>query len=135
MDEMIIYKNIESLTLKRDRLLRKLRKLVKDYGRGRIKYSDLSSTLTELRKTRKAYVRIIKEPLNVSQQLKNLLVTLMEFTFVVSVNDERELLERVITLMRRDGIEEALIRNIEEDIKEVDKLSKLVSETLASIRQ
>ncbi len=135
MDDAVLYKNIESLTLKRDKLLRKLRKQVKDYSRGRIQYSDLQATLTELRRTRRAYARVIESPIRMSGELRDSLVTLIEFTFLVSVNDEQELLRKIIILMRRNGIEENLIKNIEEDLKEVNEFSKLVSEVLSSLQQ
>jgi len=135
MDEIAIYKNIESLTLKRDKLLRKLRKLVRDYERGRVTYNDLQPTLTELRSMRRAYVRIAEVPLNVSRDIREWLVTLMEFTFMVSINDERELLERIIMLMRKNSVEGAIIKDIEEDIEEINVLSRLISETLTSMKR
>jgi len=135
MDDAVLYKNIESLTLKRDKLLRKLRKQVRDYGRGRIRYSDLQATLMELRRTRRAYVRVIESPIKMSRELRDSLITLIEFTFLVSVNDEQELLRRIIMLMRRNGIEENLIKSIEEDLKEVNEFSKLISEVLTSLQQ
>ncbi|MCD6428111.1 MAG: hypothetical protein J7L12_00665 [Desulfurococcales archaeon] len=135
MDDAILYKNIESLTLKRDKLLRKLRRQVRDYGRGRIQYSDLQVTLMELRKTRRAYVRVIGSPIKMSGELRDSLATLIEFTFLVSINDEQEILRRLIALMRKNGIEENLIRNIEEDLKEVNEFGKLISEVLTSLQQ
>ena len=134
MDDIVLYKNIESLTIKRDKLLRKLRKQVRDYSRGRIQYEDLSITLAELRRARRAYVRIIESPIKVSQELKDSIATLIEFTYLVSVNDEVELLKRTITLMRKNGVEQHLIKNVEEDLREVKELSKLVSETLTLLQ-
>jgi len=134
MDDIVLYKNIESLTLKRDKLLRKLRKQVRDYSRGRIRYEDLNMTLAELRRARRAYVRIIESPIKVSQELKDSIATLIEFTYLVSVNDEVELLKRTITLMRKNGVEQHLIKNVEEDLREVKELSKLVYETLTLLQ-
>ena len=134
MDDVVLYKNIESLTLKRDKLLRKLRKQVRDYGRGRIQYSDLQATLMELRRTRRAYAKVIESPIKMSRELRDSLITLIEFTSLVSVNDEQELLRRVIMLMRRNGVEENLIKSVEEDLKEVNEFSKLISEVLTSLQ-
>jgi len=134
MDDVVLYKNIESLTLKRDKLLRKLRKQVRDYGRGRIRFEDLGSTLTELRKTRKAYLRVIEPPVKVQQKLKDSVITLMEFTYLVSVNDEEELLKRIIVLMRKNGVEQYLIEHVKNDLREVEELSKLVSEAITKLQ-
>ncbi|MCD6279012.1 MAG: hypothetical protein J7J11_04975 [Desulfurococcales archaeon] len=134
MDDVVLYKNIESLTLKRDKLLRKLRKQVRDYGRGRIRFEDLGPTLTELRKTRKAYLRVVEPPVKVQQKLKDSVVTLMEFTYLVSVNDEAELLKRIIVLMRKNGVEQYLIEHVKNDLREVEELSKLVSEAITKLQ-
>ncbi|MCD6278949.1 MAG: hypothetical protein J7J11_04650 [Desulfurococcales archaeon] len=134
MDDVVLYKNIESLTLKRDKLLRKLRKQVRDYGRGRIRFENLSPTLTELRKTRKAYLRVIEPPVKVQQKLKDSVITLMEFTYLVSVNDEEELLKRIIVLMRKNGVEQYLIEHVKNDLREVEELSKLVSEAITKLQ-
>ena len=134
MDDVVLYKNIESLTLKRDKLLRKLRKQVRDYGRGRIRFEDLGSTLTELRKTRKAYLRVIEPPVKVQQKLKDSVITLIEFTYLVSVNDEEELLKRIIVLMRKNGVEQYLIEHVKNDLREVEELSKLVSEAITKLQ-
>ena len=68
------------------------------------------------------------------QKLKDSVITLMEFTYLVSVNDEEELLKRIIVLMRKNGVEQYLIEHVKNDLREVEELSKLVSEAITKLQ-
>ena len=53
---------------------------------------------------------------------------------MVSVNDEEELLKRIIVLMRKNGVEQYLIEHVKNDLREVEELSKLVSEAITKLQ-
>ncbi|OYT51596.1 MAG: hypothetical protein B6U73_01620 [Desulfurococcales archaeon ex4484_204] len=133
MEDPVIFKGVEELTLKRDNLLRRLRRQVSEYGRGRVDVNTLEETLLRLRKARRELVKLLKEALNkvIGREYVELIVTLVEFSYLVSINDERELLLRVKALTLRKGLEGGVVDKVNEDLNEVREFSEIASKLLS----
>ena len=132
MEDPVIFKGVEELTLKRDNLLRRLRRQVSEYGRGRVDVDTLEETLLRLRKARRELVKLLKEALNkvMGREYVELIVTLVEFSYLVSINDERELLLKVKALTLRKGLEGGVVDKVNEDLNEVREFSEIASKLL-----
>ena len=133
MEDPVIFKGVEELTLKRDNLLRRLRRQVSEYGRGRVDVDTLEETLLRLRKARRELVKLLKEALNkvMGREYVELIVTLVEFSYLVSINDERELLLKVKALTLRKGLEGGVVDKVNEDLNEVREFSEIASKLLS----
>ena len=135
MDANVFFKNIETLTLRRDNLLRKFRRLLRDYAKGRIELDDVLDILKTLRRSRRALTKLLKDRLGIYNDIREgyleLVGTLLEFTTIVAINEEEELLRRLGKVFEKKGVKDSNIFNeLRNDLEEVKELSKLVTEFL-----
>ncbi|HDN75657.1 MAG: hypothetical protein DRO18_06235 [Thermoprotei archaeon] len=135
MDANVFFKNIETLTLRRDNLLRKFRRLLRDYAKGRIELDDVLDILKTLRRSRRALTKLLRDRLGIYNDIREgyleLVGTLLEFTTIVAINEEEELLRRLGKVFEKKGVKDSNIFNeLRNDLEEVKELSKLVTEFL-----
>ena len=134
MEDSILYRNVETLTLKRDKLLSKLRKQVSDLEKGRVSFEEVKETLDKLRRTRKVLFKSLEvsKASGLSAEYVEPLTTLLEFTLMVSVNDEKELLQKIRDLLSGEGDREG-VEYVQEDLKNLEQFAIKTKEYLNAV--
>jgi len=133
----IFFKNIETLTLKRDTILRRFRKQLRDYGKGRVDVEGVRETLKTLRKHRRALTRLLREfkGKSIEKPYNDHIKTLLEFTLLIAVSEETELLSKLSIMLRKKGVnEKELINEVNSDLEEVKELGRLTAEFLNGLK-
>ncbi len=126
VEDPILFKNVETITLKRDRLLRRLRKRVEDFTKGRASYDDIEGIIKEIGRLRRALIRAISNSSigNISREFKEPISTLLEFSLLVSIEDEEELLNKLRESVK-DRVEDRARRFSEMLNNELSSLTRL----------
>lgn len=133
METSVFYRNIENLTLKRDKLLSKLRKHIDKASLEKINYEELDDIIISLRKIRRTYIKLLKEmdpKLPIEKEYNELLRTLMEFTSLIALNDEYELIDKVGKLASDMEVDKERIDKLKDDINELKELRSILERFL-----
>lgn len=133
MEDSLLFKNIEDLTIKRDRLLKKLRKKVDEFKDNDSHYEKLKSTLKEVSRLRKALLKTLGnvERSNVSEEYRELIDTLLEFSLLVTVEEELEILHEIRQKLNTMDAGEDELSFIEQEIASVENLKGKLKEILS----
>jgi len=133
VDESILFKNVENLTLKRDKVLKKLRKKVELLRRNELKPTELRPVIREAGRLRRALLKAVRDSssVNLSKEYRELIDTLLEFSLLVSAEDEEELLKEVEASLEKDGNEE-LRKDVLKELSSVKELKNALSKYLDS---
>ncbi len=131
MENSLLFKNIEDLTIKRDRLLKKLRKRA-DTLKGDTDYEKLKSTLKEASRLRKALLRTLSKVKqnSVGEEYRELINTLLEFSLLVTVEEELEILQEIKQKLNAVATGENELNFIEQEITSVKDLKERLKEVL-----
>ncbi len=133
MDIADAYRDLEKLVLRRDELLNKLRKEIEDLeGVSNYDVMKLENILRRLRRSRRNLLKILNNfrLSDFSSSFSDLVKTLAQFSLLVAVNDEEELLKEVINVVKGKGGK--VISELEQDIREVRELRNTLSNFLSS---
>jgi hypothetical protein len=133
VETSVFYRNIENLTLKRDKLLSKLRKHIDKASLEKINYEELDDIIISLRKIRRTYIKLLKEmdpKLPIEKEYNELLRTLMEFTSLIALNDEYELIDKVGKLASDMEVDKERIDKLKDDINELKELRSILERFL-----
>ncbi len=133
MEDSLLFKNIEDLTIKRDRLLRKLRKKVDELKGNTSYYKKLKPALKEISRLRKALLKTLGnvERGNVSEEYKELINTLLEFSLLVAAEEELEILQEIRQKLNTMDTDEDELNFIEQEIASVENLKGKLKEILS----
>jgi len=137
LEVSVFFKNIETLTLKRDTILRKFRKQLRDYGKGKIDVEGVRETLKTLRKHRRALTRLLREfkGRSIDKPYNDHIKTLLEFTLLIAISEETELLSKLSIMLRKKGVNDReLIDEVNSDLEEVKELGRLTAEFLNGLK-
>jgi len=131
VENSLLFKNIEDLTIKRDRLLKKLRKRA-DTLKGDTDYEKLKSTLKEASRLRKALLRTLSKVKqnSVGEEYRELINTLLEFSLLVTVEEELEILQEIKQKLNAVATGENELNFIEQEITSVKDLKERLKEVL-----
>ncbi len=131
MEDSLLFKNIEDLTIKRDRLLKKLRKRV-DALKGNTDYEKLKLTLKEASRLRKALLRTLSKVKqnSVGEEYRELINTLLEFSLLVTVEEELEVLQEIKQKLNAVATGKNELNFIEQEITSVEDLKERLEEVL-----
>ncbi len=132
MEDSLLFKNIEDLTIKRDRLLKKLRKRADALKGNATDYEKLKSTLKEVSRLRKALIRTLSNVRrnNVSEEYRELINTLLEFSLLVTVEEELEILQKIKQKLNTATTGKNELNFIEQEITSVEDLKGKLREVL-----
>ncbi len=132
MEDSLLFKNIEDLTIKRDRLLKKLRKRADALKGNATDYEKLKSTLKEVSRLRKALLRTLSNVRrnNVSEEYRELINTLLEFSLLVTVEEELEILQEIKQKLNTATTDKNELNFIEQEITSVEDLKGKLREVL-----
>ncbi len=132
MEDSLLFKNIEDLTIKRDRLLKKLRKRADALKDDASDYEKLKSTLKEVSRLRKALLRTLSniKQNSVSEGYRELINTLLEFSLLVTVEEELEILQEIKQKLNTVAAGKNELNFIEQEITSVEDLKKRLREVL-----
>jgi len=127
--DILIFKNLENLTLNRDTGINKLERAVKKYKHGM--QEEANRIVTELRRSRKALIKVMKDlkDTDIGDDIKEYVETLVEFNDLVAVPRERDLIKQLIEASERNGSPKD-VKKLKRDIEELDKLRSLIKEVL-----
>ncbi len=131
MEDSLLFKNIEDLTIKRDRLLKKLRKRA-DALKDNTDYEKLKSTLKEASRLRKALLRTLSnvKQNSVGEEYRELINTLLEFSLLVTVEEELEILQEIKQKLNAVATGKNELNFIEKEIISVEDLKERLREVL-----
>jgi len=135
MDIADVFKNMEKAVLRRDELLNKLRKQVEELsGISDYEVNKLMNTVRRLRRSRRNLIRILSNlKLNdIDESFNDLMKTLAQFTLLVAVNDEEELVKEVVSRFKEGGVSNDVIKELEDDLREVSKLRSTLEAFLSN---
>jgi len=130
--DILIFKNLETLTLGRDTRINKLERAIKRSKRGG-GYEDALKLAAELRRSRKALIDAMNDlkETEVGDDIKEPVETLVEFNDLVAVPKERGLIKELIDeLKNNNSAAKGEVRKLEKDIEELDKLKALIKDVL-----
>jgi len=132
VEDSLLFKNIEDLTIKRDRLLKKLRKRADALKGNATDYEKLKSTLKEVSRLRKALLRTLSNVRrnNVSEEYRELINTLLEFSLLVTVEEELEILQEIKQKLNTATTDKNELNFIEQEITSVEDLKGKLREVL-----
>ncbi len=132
MEDSLLFKNIEDLTIKRDRLLKKLRKRADALKGNATDYEKLKSTLKEVSRLRKALIRTLSNVRrnDVSEEYRELINTLLEFSLLVTVEEELEILQEIKQKLNTATTGKNELNFIEQEITSVEDLKGKLREVL-----
>ena len=133
MEDSLLFKNIEDITIKRDRLLKKLRKRVEEFKDNASHYDRLKLTLKEVSRLRKALLKTLGnvELSNVSEEYKELIDTLLEFSLLVTVEEELEILNEIKQELNTMSAGEGELNFIKQEIESVESLKGRLKKILS----
>ncbi len=133
MEESVLYRNIENITLKRDKMLKKLRRKVELLRRNELEPTELRPIIREVGRLRRALLKAVKDSssMSISREYKELIDTLFEFSLMVSVEDEEELLREVKSSLEGNGNDE-LKKDVLRELSNVKELKNELSRYLNS---
>ncbi len=133
MEESVLYRNIENITLKRDKILKKLRRKVELLRRNELEPTELRPIIREVGRLRRALLKAVKDSssMSISREYKELIDTLFEFSLMVSVEDEEELLREVKSSLEGNGNDE-LKKDVLRELSNVKELKNELSRYLNS---
>lgn len=136
VDIAILYRNLESNVLRRDRIGRKLRK---SCGRssGEKELSTVVDQVKSLRTSRRALFKILSRlrELESFEGFEEPLSTIIEYMLAVGVHIEREILIDVAELLRKYESTKTYAEEIYgTDVVEVEKLSEDLKTTYAVLK-
>ncbi len=128
--DILIFKNLETLTLGRDTRINKLEKAIKKSKRGG-EYEEALRLAVELRRSRKALIEVMTDlkDTEVGGDIKEPVETLVEFNDLVAVPRERDLIKQLINVIETNGSLRE-VRKLKKDIEELNKLGALIREVL-----
>ncbi len=135
MDIADVFKNMEKAVLRRDELLNKLRKQIEELGNiNDYEVNRLMNTVRRLRRSRRNLIKILSNlKLNdIDESFNDLVKTLAQFTLLVAVNDEEELVKEVVSRFKEGGVSSDVIRELEDDLREVNKLRSTLTAFLSN---
>lgn len=132
MEDSLLFKNIEDLTIKRDRLLKKLRRRADALKDNISDYEKLKSTLKEVSRLRKALLRTLSnvKQNSVSKEYRELINTLLEFSLLVTVEEELEILQEIKQKLNTVATGKNELNFIEQEITSVEDLKERLREVL-----
>ncbi len=132
MEDSLLFKNIEDLTIKRDRILKKLRKRADALKDNVADYEKLKSTLKEVSRLRKALLRTLSnvKQNSISEEYRGLISTLLEFSLLVTVEEELEILQEIKQKLNTVATGENELNFIEQEITSVENLKEKLREVL-----
>lgn len=127
--DILIFKNLENLTLGRDTGINKLEKAMKKYRHGG--YEEALRLAGELRRSRKALMKVMADlkDTEIGNDIKEYVETLVEFNDLVAVPREKDLIKQLIEEIRTNGSSNE-VKKLRKDIKELDELGALIKEVL-----
>lgn len=128
--DILLFKNLENLTLARDTELSRLEKAVKRYRHG--SYGEEVLLLVgELRRSRKALMKVMEDlrSVDVGDDILEYIEALVEFNDLVAVPREKDLIERLIKGIEAKGAFKE-VRKLRRDIEELDKLGAIIKGVL-----
>jgi len=133
VEDSLLFKNIEDITIKRDRLLKKLRKRVEEFKDNASHYDRLKLTLKEVSRLRKALLKTLGnvELSNVSEEYKELIDTLLEFSLLVTVEEELEILNEIKQELNTMSAGEGELNFIKQEIESVESLKGRLKKILS----
>jgi len=132
VEDSLLFKNIEDLTIKRDRILKKLRKRADALKDNVADYEKLKSTLKEVSRLRKALLRTLSnvKQNSISEEYRGLISTLLEFSLLVTVEEELEILQEIKQKLNTVATGENELNFIEQEITSVENLKEKLREVL-----
>ncbi len=132
MEDSLLFKNIEDLTIKRDRLLKRLRKRADALKGNATDYEKLKSTLKEVSRLRKALLNTLSnvKQNSVSKEYRELINTLLEFSLLVTVEEELEILQEIKQKLNTIATGKNELNFIEQEIISVENLKGKLREVL-----
>ncbi len=127
--DILIFKNLENLTLGRDTGINKLEKVMKKYRHGG--YEEALQLIGELRRSRKALMKVMADlkDTDVGNDIKEYVEALVEFNDLVAVPREKDLIKQLIKEFKANGSSKE-VKKLRKDIEELDKLGALIKEVL-----
>ncbi len=136
MEDSVLFRNVETHTLKWDRLLTKLRKQVDEFIKGRLEFAEIKDTLKRLKKSRNIIIQSFKEvnAQQVSSEYVEPLRALLEFTILVLVNDERELISSLLTDLENKGYRTEA-EYLKKELTELEEFFRRTSDFLNKVPQ
>jgi len=133
VEDPLLFKNIEDLTIKRDRLLKKLRKKVEELKNDASDYRKLKLTLREVSRLRRALLRTLGNVRqdNIGEEYRELINTLLEFSLLVTTEEELEILQEVKQKLNMISADKCEVTFIEKEITSVENLKEKLKEILS----
>ncbi len=128
--DILIFKNLENLTLGRDTGINRLERAIKKSRRGG-GYEEALKLAVELRRSRKALIKVMTDlrDTDVGNDIKEPMEVLVEFNDLVAIPRERDLIKQLISQIGANGSSKE-VRKLRKDIEELDKLGALIKEVL-----
>ncbi len=128
--DILLFKNLENLTLGRDTGINRLEKAISKSKRGG-GHEEAIRLAAELRRSRKALIKVMMNlrEVDVGSDIKDYVETLVEFNDLVAVPKERDLIKQLIEEIETNGSSRK-VKKLRKDIEELDKLRVLIKEVL-----
>lgn len=127
--DILIFKNLENLTLGRDTGLNKLERTMKKYRHGG--FEEALRLAGELRRSRRALIRVMADlkDTDVGNDIREYVEALVEFNDLVAVPREKDLIKQLLKEIKANGSSKE-VKKLRKDIEELDKLGALIKEVL-----
>lgn len=136
MEDSVLFKNVETHTLKCDKLLSKLRKQVNEFMKGELEFVEIKDTLRKLKKSRNIMIQSFEETnaQQVGSEFVEPLSALLEFTVLVLVNDERELISSLMSNLENKGYK-AEAEYLRKELADLEDFLRKTSDFLSKVSQ